>query len=349
MNVRLQRPGFCLDARLRLHGAGVTAILGPSGSGKTTLLRLIAGLEKPDAGHIRVAGETWADRQRGICLPPQRRRVGMVFQEYALFAHLTVAGNIGFGLPRAQRAERVADWLQRLHLTNLAGRYPHQLSGGQRQRVALARALAPEPALLLLDEPFSALDIGLRRHLRDQLLELVAELSQPVIMVTHDLEETRHLATHIGILADGHILCHGDADALFDDPGSQAAAQVLGWENLLPVQRSEGRRLSAPWGDINLPEPPTQDVRWLGIRPEHIIPTQRSDEAVAATLLRCTRLGPFNEWLCRLADGHPLRLHRPRHENPPAPGTRVWLHLPVTHLRLWSEAGHTARREPGVQ
>ncbi len=337
VDVHLRRPGFCLDARLHLQGAGVTVILGPSGSGKTTLLRLVAGLEKPDSGHIRVDGETWADRQHGICLPPQRRRVGMVFQDYALFGHLTVAGNIGFGLPRTRRAEQVADWLQRLHLTDLAQRYPHQLSGGQRQRVALARALAPEPALLLLDEPFSALDIGLRRHLRDQLLELVAGLNQPVIMVTHDLEETRHLATRIGILVEGRILRLGDADALFDDPGSLAAARVLGWENLLPVQAHEGRRLSGSWGEIHLPSAPATPVRWLGIRPEHITPAQEREDTLTATLLRHTRLGALNEWLCQLPGGHPLRLHRPWHETPPAAGSPLWLHLPAAHLRLWRD------------
>ncbi len=336
IGLEFRRPGFELRARLALEGHGVTVILGPSGCGKTTLLRLIAGLEKPAAGHITVAGTPWADSQRGICLPPQRRRVGMVFQDYALFNHLTVADNIGFGLGRGQRRATVARWLERLHLTELARRYPHQLSGGQRQRVALARALAPEPDLLLLDEPFSALDVALRRHLRDQLLELVASLRQPVLMVTHDLEEARHLADSIGVMIGGRIVRLDAAAKVFDDPGDIAVARVMGWENLLPVTAIDPPWVLGEWGRLPLPSPAPEPPAWLGIRPEHVQLASHGT-GLPARLLRITPLGAINEWLCRLPGGHSLRLHRPWDETAPAPEAQLLLQLPPRHLR-WLRA-----------
>ena len=353
IDVSKHRPGFALDVNLDLPESGVTVILGASGSGKTTLLRLIAGLEKPDSGHISVGSAVWADSASRICRPPQQRRVGMVFQDYALFAHMTVAANVGFGLPRAGRSELVADWLRRLHLQELAGRYPHQLSGGQCQRVALARALATEPDLLLLDEPFSALDTDLRRHLRDQLLEVVADLQQPVLMVTHDLEEARYLADNIGVMVAGRVRRFGPTREVFDDPHTVEVARAMGWRNLLPVHVMENTTVSGRWGAITLEREPDVDTTWLAIRPEHLRPVAQEAEGLDAQVARITELGSVREVLCRLPDGTPLQLHRPWNEPIPAAGSRLRLHVPLQHVRLLGEGlpfggAHSRKTPTGV-
>lgn len=188
-------------------------LLGGSGAGKTLTLKAIAGLLQPDAGHIRVAGRALFDAAQGINLTPQQRHVGYVFQDYALFPHLTVRQNIGFGLQRGWRNPRprarhpeVDQWLEALHIEPLAEQMPHQLSGGQRQRVALARALAAQPGAMLLDEPFSALDPALRQALRDELDSLQRRLQLPMILITHDPEDARQLGDHIIHLQDGQVL-----------------------------------------------------------------------------------------------------------------------------------------------
>lgn len=178
----------------------VTALLGPSGAGKTTVLRCLAGLERPDSGRIDFAGETWCDVAAGRCLSPQARGVGFMFQEPALFPHLSVAGNVGYGLRRLAARERrlvVADLLARFGLADLADRLPHELSGGEQRRVALARSLAPRPRLLLLDEPLSALDAPLRSDVRGELREWLAAGSIPVVLVTHDPADADALADEV--------------------------------------------------------------------------------------------------------------------------------------------------------
>ena len=337
IDARKHRPGFDLDVNLDLPKSGVTVVLGASGSGKTTLLRLIAGLEKPDSGHIKVGNAVWADTDARICRPPQQRRVGVVFQDYALFPHMTVAANVGFGLPRAGREALVADWLRRLHLQEQAQRYPHQLSGGQSQRVALARALATEPDLLLLDEPFSALDTDLRRHLRDQLLEVVADLQQPVLMVTHDLEEARYLANNIGVMVAGRVRRFGPTREVFDDPQTVEVARAMGWRNLLPVHIIEQTTVRGRWGSITLEREPDIDTAWLAIRPEHLRPVTQEVDGLDASVARITELGSIREVLCRLPDGTQLQLHRPWNEPVPAAGSRLRLQVPLQHIRLLSE------------
>ncbi len=346
INIVVRRSGFRLRAGLGLPGDGVTALLGPSGSGKTTLLRVIAGLERHAEGKI-IAGESiWFDASRRIQLTPQQRRVGMVFQDYALFDHMTVAANVGFGLPRRRRAITVAEWLERLHLGGLAPRYPHELSGGQRQRVALARALAPAPDVLLLDEPFSAVDYTLRRHLRAGLLEVVQDLRLPVIIVTHDLDEARHLAQRVGVLVDGELLRLGPTEAVFADPGSRAIAQVLGWSNFLPVRRLMGRRVAGPWGEIELEREPSIETAWLGIRPEHLRLAHATQPGLPARITGIRELGAVREISCRLEDGTMLTMHRPWDDPVPASGSRVRLHLPLPWLRCLADAG-PARVVPG--
>lgn len=187
-------------------------LFGPSGSGKTQALRLVAGLARPDAGHVRVAGRTLFDDRAGVNLPPRERRLGHVAQDHALFPHLSVRRNIAFGLSTGWRTpaatlrdERVERWIERFHLQAVVDLLPHQVSGGQRQRAALARALVAGPAALLLDEPFSALDQALRQHLREEVLALQQELDLPMILITHDDEDVRQLAQAVVHLEAGRV------------------------------------------------------------------------------------------------------------------------------------------------
>lgn len=191
---------------LELAAGRIACLLGPSGCGKTTVLRAVAGFEPVRAGEIRL-GDTLLSSPRAH-LPPEQRRVGMMFQEYALFPHLTAAQNVAFGLrrlPRAAQQARVAELLTLVGLADAGGRYPHELSGGQQQRIALARALAPAPALLLLDEPFSNLDSGTRARLTAEVREILQRAGQTALLVTHDETEARHMADHIGVMHSGRL------------------------------------------------------------------------------------------------------------------------------------------------
>ncbi len=219
------------DVSLQARDKEFLALLGPSGSGKTTLLRVLAGLETPDQGEIRFDGGDF------LALPARKRRVGMVFQHYALFRHMTVAQNIAFGLtvrPRAERPsakairERVGDLLNLVQLPGLEKRYPAQLSGGQRQRVALARALAIEPRLLLLDEPFGALDAKVRRDLRQWLRELHDRAGVTTVFVTHDQDEALDMADRVAILKDGRLVQLGRPDEVYDNPADPQVFDFLG-------------------------------------------------------------------------------------------------------------------------
>jgi iron(III) transport system ATP-binding protein len=217
----------------------VVALLGPSGCGKTTLLRLVAGFERPEGGSIVVGERAVA----GGCtwVAPEARRVGMVFQDYALFPHLTVAANVGFGLPRRLRATRVPELLEIVGLVGLEKRFPHELSGGQQQRVALARALAPSPELVLLDEPWSNVDPFLRESLRAEVTEIIRPLGVTILLVTHDREEAFSLADRIALMRDGTIVQEGTAEQLYFAPASRWAAEFVGAANVLSGRVVAGR------------------------------------------------------------------------------------------------------------
>lgn len=239
--VRRFRGGPAVGARAEwpLDGAPVTVLFGPSGSGKTTVLRALAGLDRPDAGAITFAGEPWFDSARGLHVPPQRRGVGLLFQDYALFPHLDVAANVAYGLgalPRAARAGRVAELAERLGLAGLLDRRPAALSGGQRQRVALARALAPRPRLLLLDEPLSALDAPAREALRGELRHLLEQAGLPAVVVTHDRVEALALGDRLAVLVDGAVRQVGPVHQVFSAPVDAEVARVVGTENVLPAR-----------------------------------------------------------------------------------------------------------------
>ncbi len=245
---------------LSLHPGEILALLGPSGCGKTTLLRIIAGLENQDAG------EVWLEGQEVSHLPPERRGVGLVFQDYALFPHLTALGNVAYGLKGRDRWERALRALERVGMTLFKDRRPGELSGGQQQRVALARALAPGPRLLLLDEPFSSLDLSLRAATREEVRRILKETQTPALLVTHDQEEALSFADRIGILRGGRLEQVGRPEEVYLRPKTPFVAQFLGLTNLLP---GEGKGLYAetPLGPIPLAEPAYGPLR-LSLRPE---------------------------------------------------------------------------------
>ena len=338
IDVQLKRAEIIINAHLNLPDEGVTALVGPSGSGKSTLLRIIAGLDSPQIGHISYGNEIWFDSQQRLNLSPQRRHTGMLFQDYALFSHMSVAANIGYGVPKAKRAKIVAAWLERLGLLSFAERRPHQLSGGQRQRVALARALAAEPRALLLDEPFSAVDATLRARLREQLTMVVADLQRPVLIVTHDLDNVHYLASHVGVMVGGRLARLGPTAAVLADPGSREVAEVLAWRNFLPVGRVSGIRVGGKWGEINVGQVISPDVQWLGIRSEYIRISHKTESSLSARVIDITEHGATREMKCRLVDGGVLYACRPWNEPLPAVGSRVSLVLPPHHIVPLSDA-----------
>src|SRR4051794_9067944 len=233
------------DVSFAAQPKAITTLLGPSGSGKSTLLRLIAGLEVPDSGRVFIDG------QDVTALSPQHRNVGFVFQSYALFKHMTVADNIAFGmkirgLPKAQVKARVAELLDLVQLPELGGRFPAQLSGGQRQRVALARALAIEPKVLLLDEPFGALDTQVRLELREWLLTLHERTGITTLLVTHDQEEALELSQHVVLLNKGRVAQAGTPHDLYDPRADEFGARFRGGANVLKSRGSDGKARAAP-------------------------------------------------------------------------------------------------------
>ena len=259
------------DVTLDIRDGELFVLLGPSGSGKSTLLRMIAGLTATDGGTVVLHGR---DVTR---LKPQQRGTGFVFQNYALFPHLTAAQNIAFGLDvqratKAERRARVDELLDIIGMADLGGRYPSQLSGGQQQRVAVARALAAKPDVLLLDEPFGALDVKIRGQLRRSLREIQQKLNVTAILVTHDQEEAFELADRIGIIDNGRLLEVGTPDQLYRQPQHRFTAGFLGTANLLPAQRNG---TSVHLGHVALPAPAGtdhlsgQDVSLL-LRPEAV-------------------------------------------------------------------------------
>jgi iron(III) transport system ATP-binding protein len=222
-------------ASLRVPSGELVALLGPSGSGKTTLLRVIAGFEAPDAGRVAIGGRPVAGD--GAWVEPEHRRIGMVFQDGALFPHLTVAGNVGFG---AGRSERVGECLELVGLAGRSGDYPHELSGGERQRVALARALAADPEVVLLDEPFAALDAGLRDSLRVEVTDILRAAGTSALLVTHDQAEALSLAGTVAVMREGLIEQVGTPEEIYERPRSRWLASFLGDADVLPGSARDG-------------------------------------------------------------------------------------------------------------
>ena len=285
LDVRLvkQLPGFTLDVEWT-GGEGVAALFGPSGAGKTLTLQCLAGLLRPDAGRIVTDGRVLFDSDTATDLPPQKRRVGYVFQGYALFPHLSVADNVAFGLrdrPRAEARRRTAEVIARMGLEGLEDRSPREISGGQRQRVALGRALAPDPALLLLDEPLSALDAPLRSSLRDELKQILSDWGTTAVLVTHDFTEAYRLGDRIVVYEDGHVIQAAPRAELLWQPASERVAGIVGIRNVLQgtVLKATVDRIQFRWREqvleaVNSPTrsylPAPESSLAFFIRPEYV-------------------------------------------------------------------------------
>jgi iron(III) transport system ATP-binding protein len=256
------------DVSFAVPEGTLLTLLGPSGCGKTTCLRLIAGITAPDEGEIWLNGRLAASPAGS--LPPEQRRVGMVFQDYALFPHLNVADNVAFGLrsPRAEKHARVAELLALVGLQGLESKMPYLLSGGQQQRVALARALAPEPDILLLDEPFSNLDTALRVQVRGEVRDILRRTGKTAVFVTHDQEEALSLSDRVAVLFDGRVHQVGTPEQIYNQPVSAQVAAFVGEANFLPAEAS-GSRASSALGELTLIKPARGEVRVL-IRPERV-------------------------------------------------------------------------------
>jgi molybdate transport system ATP-binding protein len=241
VSIRARLADFTLDVAWTA-GDGVSVLFGPSGSGKTLTLQCLAGLARPEAGRIVVDGHVLFDGVAGVDVAPQSRRVGYVFQGYALFPHLSVRANVAFGLrdrSPAERARRTVEVVERLGLGGLEERLPHELSGGQKQRVALGRALAIEPAFVLLDEPFSALDLPLRRALRDQLQVILKDWQVPAVLVTHDFSEAYQLGDQVIVYEAGRVRQAAPRGELLRRPASESVARILAFRNILRGEVSE--------------------------------------------------------------------------------------------------------------
>jgi len=323
------------DVSFEAADGKITAILGPSGSGKSTVLRMIAGLERPDAGRISLAGEEQTHA------PVQERRVGFVFQHYALFRHMTVKENVGFGLrvrkiDRVEMVKRVDELLELVQLGPWSDRYPDQLSGGQRQRVALARALAPRPAVLLLDEPFGALDARVRQDLRRWLDDLHSELGVTSLLVTHDQEEALELANEVVVMHQGRVEQVGSPDDVYNRPATRFVAGFVGAANVLRavveggrVRIGDGWAVAGPHGD-----------GWAGlgdgarvhayVRPHEvaIAAGPPGSGTASAAVERLTNLGYASKVRLRLTDGQDLLAEIQNEALPPiGEGDRVHVNL----------------------
>jgi len=305
------------DVSLDVEGGSLTALLGPSGSGKSTLLRIIAGLEFADEGEILISGEDATD------VRPQDRSVGFVFQHYAAFKHMNVRDNVAFGLevrrrPKAEIRDRVDQLLKLVQLEAFGHRYPAQLSGGQRQRMALARALAPEPKVLLLDEPFGALDARVRAELRDWLRHLHEEVHVTTIFVTHDQAEAMDVASQIAVMNNGRVEQIGDPTQLYDEPASEFVMQFVG----------EANRIGDHW-----------------VRPHDLdVKPDPAPGGVEAQIERITRYGFDARIELVAADGEHLLVQVTRErlgELELARGQIVW--VVAHHERAFAEATATAR------
>ena len=326
------------DASFELENGRLLALVGESGSGKTTLLRLIAGLESPDAGTISVDGGTLSSP--GLVVPPEQRGIGLVFQHHALFPHLTVARNIEFGLrhlPREERRRLVEPLLDLVNLPGFGRRYPHELSGGERQRIALARALAPNPRVLLLDEPFSSLDARLRHSIRDETRAILKERGATAILVTHDTDDALSIADRIVVLKDGQVQQIGAPAEVYHAPANAEVASLFGICNFLPLTslpHPDGARIHCQVGP---PRPDQSSGCGLWVRPEDLeLVRPGGRDTLTGTITRIAFHGAYLqvELLCTLPgrDPFPVIIHHATA-------------LPVSPGETWAVAPRPRRRQ----
>jgi iron(III) transport system ATP-binding protein len=258
------------EVTMSVPRGAILTLLGPSGCGKTTFLRLLAGIQTPDEGAIWLNGRLVADGAGKTFVPPEARRVGLVFQDYALFPHLDVGDNVAFGLKgtRQEKAARVAEMLALVGLEGYEKRMPYLLSGGQQQRVALARALAPLPDIMLLDEPFSNLDTALRAQVRAEVRDILRQTNMTTVFVTHDQQEALSLSDRIAVIFNGAVQQFGTPQELYNTPNSAEVAAFMGEANFVSAQAS-GAKAQSPLGEVNLLQPMRGPVKLL-IRPERL-------------------------------------------------------------------------------
>ena len=323
----------CEDLSFIVDDGEIGCLLGPSGCGKTTVLRLIAGFERPSSGEIRIRQKLLADTR--MSTPPEKRRIGLVFQDYALFPHLTVAKNVSFGLRHlsaAAAAAQTREMLEMVRLTNEAQKYPHEISGGQRQRVALARALAPKPDLLLLDEPFSNLDVELREKLGLEVRALLRHLSTPALLVTHDQHEAFSIADKIGVMNEGKILQWDSAYNLYHRPASRFVADFVGQGVLMRGTVVSDDRIDTELG--LLPHCPGCDLAAgesveVLLRPDDILHDDESNSQ--AEVLHKAFRGADILYTLKLPSGSKVLSLVPSHHNHEI-GQKIGIKLEIDHV-----------------
>ncbi|MEN9868377.1 MAG: hypothetical protein RL748_3967 [Pseudomonadota bacterium] len=321
------------DVSFSLQKGSIACLLGPSGCGKTTALRCIAGFEAISSGSIHLAGRLVSSA--GQTVPAQQRRIGMVFQDYALFPHLDLRGNIGFGLHqwrKAEREQRIDEMLDTIGLADLGRAWPHQLSGGQQQRVALARALAPKPELLLLDEPFSNLDVDLRERLGQEVRTILKQQAATAILVTHDQYEAFSIADEIGLLHQGRIQQWGSAYTLYHEPANRFVADFIGEGVFLPGRAIGPDHIEFFFGNVPalLPEHcQTGETLQILIRPDDIIHDDHSP--ILATVCSKAFRGAQFLYSLVLDNGCKIISLVPSHHNH-APGEKIGIRLEIDHL-----------------
>ncbi len=352
VDIRKRLGHFQLETQLTGNGQPL-GLLGASGSGKSLLLRCIAGIEPPDQGRIVLNDRVLFDSQLGIHVPPDQRRVGVIFQNYALFPHLTLADNIAFGIPanlsKVERWQRIQTHLAAVQLSGCEHRYPSQLSGGQQQRIALARALASDPEILLLDEPFSALDTHLRSQLEQQVSEILANYSGVTLLVTHNMEEAFRLCSDLAVMEQGHIVAQSSKYHLFQHPPCLSVAQLTGCKNISTARRLGPDRIAALDWDCQLGVKPSiqgsQLADHIAIRAHHLtfLPDGESPNTFPAWLTkvsetphRFTLFLKLNRPPDHEQDYHlQAEVFRERWQEIKAWGSPWWLHLDAQKLILF--------------
>ncbi len=324
-----------IDVSLHVPAGCTVALLGPSGCGKTTLLRSIAGLERPDSGSISIDGRPVVGPSTWI--PAERRRVGMVFQDWALFPHMSVGKNVAYGLRRNERdgatidrSARVAESLELVGLADLADRMPSTLSGGQQQRVALARALAPRPQVLLLDEPFSNFDSGLRSAVRSEVHRLLHEVGITSIFVTHDQEEAFVLGDQVAVMQEGRIVQVDIPQALYESPASRWLAEFVG-DGSLYAGIASGAQVTTPVGELSLEAPHRGPVDVL-LRPEQLSLTDGNSAEV-----EFVEFYGHDSMVHILVDGQPVRVRTGPHPDVRR-GDRVGVTFTGSSVRAFAAA-----------
>lgn len=318
------------NVSITLHHGEFLTLVGPSGCGKSTLLRMIAGLLEPDAGDIRLGGRLVSSRGRWV--PPEDRAVGLVFQENTLFPHLTVAGNIAFGLGRRakfQIAKRVAEVLELVELPGYVDRYPHELSGGERQRVALARALAPEPTVLLLDEPFANLDPNLRSQVRAHTVDILRRAGASALFVTHDQHEAMSVGDRVAVMNRGRVEQVGPPKTVFHLPRTHFVATSLGEAYFLPAAHSGNGSLQTEAGPCECPPEVSGSEMEIMVRPHDV--TFEADPSGESVVTGVEFQGAFLLYDVQLPSGRKLRCLLP-HTVEVEPGTRVSVRLEHGHM-----------------